>query len=373
MKIQLEKTALVQLLQRIYSITEKKTTVAILSNALLKTTNESLDFFVTDLELSMRAHIASQTEVPGSSTVSARKLLEIVRELPQSTVTLETLPNNKMAIYAGRSRFELATIPAEDFPHLSFHEETVLAPCESAVMRTAFNKTLHAVPAEEDPFNIPGLFIHPVEETNEVRLVSSDGHRLSYYQLSKESFPDLDIGEGIIVPRKGVQEVIKVLEKEDEVFFGLHENSLLLKTSDTMLSVRLLEAEFPEYNVIIPEVRPFSFTIEREILHLALKRVATLADQKWRHVRFVVTGETLELECGNPELGNANDILDIVHIGDDFTVAFNVRYVLDAIQAMESAQIRFEWVDEFHGGVFVEPDDPGYLTLIMPMVLTHQG
>jgi DNA polymerase-3 subunit beta len=371
MKIQLEKTALVQVLQKIYSITEKKTSVAVLSNVLLKASDQLLEFFATDLELSMRAHIGAQTEDQGHTTVSAKKVLEIVRELPQNTVILETLHNNKMAIYAGRSYFELATIPPEDFPHLSFYEDAALAPFDCSVLRKAFGKTFHGIPAEEDPFSIPGLFLHPVKPSNDVRVVSTDGHRLSYYQMPEDSFPDLNIGNGVIIPRKGVQEILRVLEKEDKVSFGLHENSLLLKTHDTVLSIRLLEAEFPEYEAIIPEVRPFSFTIDCDSLHLALKRVATLSDQKWRHVRFVVTNDVLELECGNPELGNATDVLDIEHEGDDFTVAFNIRYVLDAIQAMESARIRFEWVDEFHGGVFLEPDDPGHLSLIMPMILTH--
>ena len=318
-----------------------------------------MEFSGTDLELSIWTQIGATVEAPGSTTVTARKLLEIVRELPHQHIALENLPNNKLSIHAGRSRFELATIPSEDFPHINFHQEVELVNYEANLLRKCFSKTLYSVPMEEDPFSIAGLFWHPVEEDNAFRFVSSDGHRLACFQVPGASLPALDIGKGIIVPRKGVQEILKVLEKENEVSLGIHDNCLILKTPATFLSVQLLEAEFPEYQLIIPEERPFSFSVDWEILYLALKRVAVLTNQKWRHVRLIITNGTLELESGNPEVGNANDVLDIDYEGELFSIAFNVKYMLDAIQAIESSIVRFEWVDQYHGGVLVGADDPG--------------
>ncbi len=135
------------------------------------------------------------------------------------------------------------------------------------------------------------------------------------------------------------------------------------------MSTLLLDAEFPEYEMIIPAERPFGITLATEVLYPALKRVAVVTDPTYRHVKFNITKNSLELESGNPELGNANDIIDIDYDGEDFSVAFNVKYVMDCISVMESPTIRFEWVDQFHGGIFLAPEDQGYLSLIMPMVV----
>ncbi len=369
MKVQVERAALVQVLQRLQSITEKKTTMPILSNTLMRTLDENiLEFSATDLELSLRTQMGAQMEAPGDRCVSAKKLLEIVRELPQDRIVLEMLDNGRIAMRAGRSRFELASSAAEDFPYVNFFEDLDFVTCNAAVFRSCLERTIYAVPSDEDPFSVAGLFCHPAEN-DLICFAASDGHRLAYSHMSADGMQALQLGEGIVIPRKGVQEILKVLEKETEVFLAAHENCLILKTMDALLKVQLLEAEFPEYRVIIPEERPFGFSVDKEVFHAALKRMAVLSNQKWRHVRFVIKNGVLELEAGDPELGRADDALDVEYEGDEFAVAFNIRYVVDAIQSAPGSQVRFEWVDQYHGGVFVGADDPSYLALIMPMVV----
>jgi DNA polymerase-3 subunit beta len=370
MKVQVDRGSLVQVLQRVQSITEKKTTMPILSNALIRADDEQvLEFSATDLELSFRTRMGAQIAGSGSRSVSARKLLEIVRELPQDLVNLEMLSNGRISIRAGRSHFELASTAAEDFPFMNFHEEEVeFVACNAAVFRACLEKTFYAIPADDDPFSIAGLYCHPLE-TGYLCFAASDGHRLACSQMPGETLQALKLENGIIIPRKGVQEILRILEKESDIFLGVDENCLILKTMDSVLTVRLLEAEFPEYRLIIPEERPFTLHVEKEIFLAALKRMAVLSNQKWRHVRLVISSGVLELEAGDPELGKASDVLDVEYEGDDFTVAFNIRYVLDAVQAVQSPKVRFEWVDQYHGGVFLGSDDPGYLALIMPMVV----
>ena len=369
MKIHADKTSLTQVLQKVQNITEKKTSMPILSNVLVTAKEgQPLEFSATDLEISLWTRMPANVEAAGNTTVSARKLLEIVRELPQENIVLESLPNDKLLIQSGRSRFELSTIPAEDFPHLNFYEDIELLKMDPAALRHALDKTQYGIPTEDDPFSISGLFCHTLE-SGQLRFVSSDGHRLVYYEVPPEGFSGLDIGKGIIIPRKGVQEILRAIEKEEEVSLGLHGSGLVLKTDATLLSIQLLESEFPEYQLIIPDERPCLLTVDWETLYHALKRVSVLTNVKWRHVRFVITKDSLELESGNPELGNANDVLDVDYDGEEFSIAFNVRYVMDCIQAMGGSQVRFEWVDQYHGGVFLDPDDAGYLSLIMPMVV----
>ena len=369
MKVQVEKGTLIQVLQRLQNITDKKTSMPILSNALIKVAEDGImKLSATDLDLSLRTSITVQVESPGGTTISARKLLEIVRELPYEQITLEGLPNGKLQIRAGRSRFELSTISTEDFPYLIDYDDIECFPCNAASLRSLIGKTLYGVPPEEDSFSIAGLFWHTVE-SGAHRFVSSDGHRLAYYEVPPETFPGIDIGTGIVIPRKGAQEILRLIEKEEEVSLSVHESFMIVKTPDSVLSVKLLDAEFPEYRLIIPEERPNAFTIDRETFHHALRRVATLTNTKWRYVRLLVSDGSLELEAGNPELGNANDLLDIDYSGEPFSVAFNIRYIMDTVQAIESSGVCFEWVDEYHGGVFVGDNDPGYLSLIMPMVV----
>lgn len=371
MKFQVDKANLIMILQRVQSITERKSNMPILGNCLMKATADGIvEVSATDLELNVWTKMGATVTEEGQTTVSARKLLEIVREIPKDQLLLETLPNSKLLITSGRSKFEISTIPAEDFPYLNLYQDMELFKCDPVQLRRALLKTVYSVPVDDETFTAPGLLWHSYEDEDAFRFVSSDGHRLACYKVSADSFPGFQVQSGgIIIPRKAVQELIKLLEKETEAQIGADQKSLVLRTPSAFLSTLLLDVQFPEYEAIIPEERPNGFAIEIDVIYPALKRVAVLTDNTFKHVRFNVSRDSLELECGNPELGNANDVLDIEYSGEDFNIAFNVRYVLDSIQVMESTTLRFEWVDQFHGGIFLAPEDPGYLSLIMPMVV----
>lgn len=370
MKIQIETAPITGILQKIINITEKRTNIPILSNTLIKTLDQNtIQISATDLEISFRTEVNCLIETPGMTTVSARKLLEVVRELPYERIALEEAPGSKLLVHAGRARFELQTIPAEDFPQLNFHEGAEFSKCDAPLLRTALDRTLHGVPAEEDHFSVAGLYWH-FAEPDHFRFVSCDGHRLAYFEIPDTSFSRLTLANGIIIPRKGVQEIIRILEKETEAFLSFDENCLILKTPGTVLSVQLLDADFPEYQVIIPDERPFHVELSWEAFFAALKRVAVLTNPRWRHVRFTLRDNALELQAGDPEIGNADDVLDVDYQGEEFTVAFNVKYILETMQSIESEKIRFEWLDGFHGGVFVGLDDSKYFSLIMPMIVS---
>ncbi len=369
MKLQISRSLLVQALQKLQGITEKKSSMPVLANALLQTSSDGgLGLSATDLELSYRTQIDAQIGETGSTTVSARKLLEITRELSQDSISLQTLANDRLAISAGRSYFELSTIPVEDFPYLTFYEDAEFSSFEGSDFRDCLEKTHYVIPAEEDPFSIAGLYWHTMEGQL-YRFVASDGHRLAYMQAASSKFENLPIGSGIIIPRKGVQEMLRMLELYNEFQLAIHENCLIVKTNDAILAIRLLEDEFPEYQQIIPEDCPFVIQVDRLGLLQALKRIATLTNQKWRHVRLTVKPGALMLESGNPEIGNATDELDIDYSGEEFSATFNLRYLMEAFQCMQSSAVRFAWVDSGHGGIFTGGDDPGYLALIMPMIL----
>lgn len=369
MKLRVETTALTNVLQKLLSVSDKKTNLPVLSNTLIKATPEKpVELSATDLEISIKTQLAADVEFPGMTTVSVRKLLEVVRELPYQHLKLEVTSEHRLQVSGGRSRFELQTIPAEDFPHLSFQESLEFNRCDAEMLGASLNKIFYGIPVEDDHFNIAGLYWHSVSPA-ESRVVSCDGHRLAFCAMSREGFPDFDQERALTIPRKGVQEIIRLLEREKEVGLAKAENSLVLRTSSTVLSVQLLDAEMPNYDVIIPSERPWSLTVDRDQLFSAVKRVAVLTNQRWRHMRFMIRENTLELEAGNPEIGYANDVLDVDYSGEEFSICFNARYVLDALESIESQKIRFEWLDDRHGAIFVGPDDPSYFSLVMPMIV----
>lgn len=369
MKVTIERSVLLQVLQRIQNIAEKKPTLPILSNALMDAQEDgTIQLVATDLELSYRERFHGVVERPGSTTVGARKLLEIVKEFPPQAVSLELLPNLHLAISAGRSYFELPTIPSEDFPLVGLFAEGSFTDVKVAEVRDCLEKTFYVIPAEEDPFSIAGLYWHMVAPGVH-RFVSSDGHRLAYVETVPESLRGVSLGDGIIVPRKGVQEWLRMVETVESFKLGVQENDLVVKTADALLSIRLLDDIFPEYQGIIPGERPFRAHINRSVLQQALKRMAILTDVKWRHVNLIVRAGVLELKSSNPELGHAEDVVDIAYDGEEFSVAFNIRYLMEVLHSMGSVTVSFEWVDNEHGAVFTGAEDPGYLALVMPMIV----
>ncbi len=243
--------------------------------------------------------------------------------------------------------------------------------CNAAVLRSCLERTIYAIPSDKDPYSVAGLFCHP-SEGNLICFAATDGHRLAYSQMPSDGMQALQLGEGIVIPRKGVQEIRKVLKKETKAFLAVHENCLILKTLDALLKVQLLDKEFPKYQVIISEERPFGFNVDKKAFHAALKRMVNPSRSKWQYVRFTIKSGVLEFgfgDLGFDHFDRGVYAVAVEYEGKEFAVAFNIRYVLDAIQAAPGSRVRFEWVDERHGGAFIGVDDPSYLALIMPVVV----
>lgn len=368
MKIQVERVALVRVLQLLQGVAEKRATIPILSSTLMRSLGgDILEFSATGLELSLRTQMGARTEEPGVGCVSVKKLLETAQKLPWDHIALEIAANGNIIVRAEQSSFELAGSSAEDFPYVDFFDDLDFVACNAAVLRSCLERAIYAVPLDEDPFNVAGLFCHP-SEGNMVRFVASDGHRLAYSQMPFDGMQALQLGKGIVIPSKGVQEILKLLKKETKAFLAVHENCLILKTLDALLKVQLLDKEFPKYQVIISEERPFGFNVDKEAFHAALKRMVNLSRSKLQYVRFIIQSGVLELEVGGLDSCRAHDTLDVEYEGDKFMVSFNARYVADAIHAAPGPLVRFEWANERHGCVFIGMDDPSYLALIMPAV-----
>ncbi len=370
MRFQVDRENLVEILQKVHGIaTSKKSTLAILSHVMIEAeTDDKLVFSVTDLDISLRVTIQAAVEEPGKTTVSARKLLEISKELYSQSITFELKEDGRLILRAGRSVFKLATIGTENFPFFNFPEQLVAVSCDAQLIRRALQRTGYAIPGADNPFFVSGLN-WKMGSDGKIRLLASDGHRLAVERIEIPDGETLMSDETITIPKKGIQEMVRVLEKESEMLLGIDENRLLIQTKDAIMSIQLLEDEFPDYETIIPGERPHHFVINREVFLTSLRRLLVLTDQTWKHVQVTVSDNALELIAGNPELGQATDSLDVDYTDDPFTIAFNIRYMHEAVQNLGSEEVRMEWMDEFHGCVLLEPDNPDYLAFIMPIVV----
>ncbi len=370
MKWTVNRDMLVAGLQKVVGVAEqKRAAMQILTHVMLDATADNqLYFSATDLNLSVRTRVDADVESAGQTTVSARMFLESVKELRQEKVRCELLENDRLSVTAGAVNYMLATIPAVDFPHFETTVPAQTHPLDPAGLHRGLESTLHAVPESEDAISVSGMFWHPVAP-DRLRLVSSDGHRLAFNEISFPSesfFPDT---QGVVVPRKGVQEILRFLEKTETVEGALHENRLIFQTQDTYLSVHLLEEAFPKYEVIIPQTVQGRVEVPRAELQAALRRMAVVSDTSAMHVRFLISQHLLGLEAGSVDYGSAYEEIPLEYAGENFSVAFNIRYVMDVLQVLTGRHVWFEWVDEYHGGIFRDPEEPGIFTLIMPMMI----
>ncbi|SMC23540.1 DNA polymerase III, beta subunit [Desulfacinum hydrothermale DSM 13146] len=369
MKWEIDREALLSALTKVVGITDKKSTMQVLSHVLLEATEEQqLYLSATDLDISLKTQVEAQVSLAGRTTVSARKFLELIKELRNETVRCELGDNERLRVAAGRTQYKLATIPAADFPHFSIAVSNETFEVEAGALRRVLTRTVYPVPMEEDSLSIPGLYWHPVGE-DLLRMVGSDGHRLAYDQIPFPALQFMGDNKGITVPRKGIQEILRLLEKTDQISLGLYENRLFAQTPNARLSIQLLEEDFPQYDLIIPQEASGFFEMDRQALIGALKRMAVVTDQTWISVRMTIRPDLLILEAGNPELGTAQEELPIHYDGEEFTVAYNIRYVIEALQNMQAEKVRVQWLDEYHGGLFLEPDNPDHLALVMPMMV----
>lgn len=370
MKFTVNREVLQTGLQKVVGITDqKRASMQVLTHVLLEATvDDRLSLSATDLNLSVRTSVEANVAFPGQTTVSARRFLDSVKELRHEALQCDLLENARLSVTAGTVNYVLATIPAADFPYFETITPEKTCPLDVETLRRGLESTVYAVPQDEDAISVSGMFWHPVAEER-LRLVSSDGHRLALNEIafpSKAFFGDV---QGVVVPRKGVQEIIRLLEKTDAIQGALHENRLIMQTPDTHLMVLLLEEAFPKYEVIIPRAVEGFVEVPRAELQAALRRMAVVSDASSMHVRFMISRDLLGLEAGSAEQGTAYEEIPVEYSGENFAIAFNIRYVMDVIQSFTGSTVRLEWVDEYHGGIFRDPNDPGIFALIMPMMV----
>jgi DNA polymerase-3 subunit beta len=362
-------------LQRVQGIVERRGTMPILSNILLEAKGETITLFATDLEIGMRGTHPARVASDGAVTVSARKLYEIIRELPEGDVHLATQENQWVRIECGRSEFRIMGLPPQEFPALPGLEKEVLLPTPAKRLAAQLKRTLFAVGESDARYILNGTLLKVTGQGKKrtMRLVGTDGHRLAV--ADQELTGPAPTGEfQAIIPKKAALEMKRQLEETegldgDQIELGFGKNQLILEQGGTVLLARLMEGNYPNYQQVIPKDNDKKALIPRTEFEAALRRVAILAREKTYAVKLSLEPGGLELAASNPDLGEAKEGLAVRYDGKGVAIGFNARYLLDVLAVMEGDTVEFEFKDALGPCVLRQEGDPDYLCVVMPMRL----
>jgi DNA polymerase-3 subunit beta len=374
MELKIATTELSRALGRSQGIVEKKSTMPILSHVLLEAKKGQLVVSATDLDLAVSSEHEKGCEIlkEGSVAVSARHLYEIVRALPEQQVTLKKAHNNYLEVKSGPSEFRIVGLPAEDFPALPRFEKVPFADVEAAALLDMIERTFFAVSTDETRYNLNGVFFEPSADA--LRLVATDGHRLSLVERNMGA--TFGLKKGVILPKKGLQELRKLLseaaesgEEKPETKLGFVENSAIVRRPGVVLSMRLIEGLFPDYRQVIPKQGEKIVKLGRERLQETLRRVSLLSSDKAHAVKLELGKGTLKVLSQNPDLGEAKEEVPVEYAGDALKIGFNARYLLDVLAVLKSKDVSLELADDLSPGVVrgAEEVDAGFTSVVMPM------
>jgi len=352
------------------SVVERRTSMPILSNVLMEADGESLVITATDLETSFQGSYPAKVAKSGRITVPARKLFEIVKELPGDEVYLKEKENSYLHITSGRAKFDLVGKTPDDFPKTPEVEGIAELSMEGGVLAEMIEKTIFSISQEETRFNLAGLYVEKRNSDGEdyLRMVSTDGHRLSLVDRKIEGLTEFQLESGVIIPRKGVAEMKKMADDGDLVL-GLNQSFAMLRKSGAQLILRMQEGSFPDYEVVIPKMTKIKAMVNRQAFAEVMRRVAILATDRFQGVKLDFKEGLLEIVSNNPELGEAREALELDYEGDSFEVGFNARYFMDLCNAMRSEEIQLAFMDEQQPCLITGEADEGFLSVIMPMRL----
>jgi DNA polymerase-3 subunit beta len=369
MDFTVKQPTLLRELEILQGVVEKKNTVPILANVVMAAGPEGVEIMATDLEVSVRGRMEAAVGEPGGVSVSAKKLHEIVRLLPDADVTIRREGEGWVTIVCGRSRFRVMGLNPEDFPSLPAPPAGPRVRIPAAQLRSMVERVIFAVTSDDTRFALNGALL--LLKEGSITLVSSDGHRLALVRESLDG-RGAELEERVLIPRKALGRILEIAGAEgDEVFYCRKENHLFFDVGVRRLSSRVLEGTFPNFEKVVPVGNDKQIQFDREELSTALTRVSVLANERSRAVRIAFRDGKAEVSSRNPELGEASESLDVEYGGGDMEVGFNGKYLLDFLAVAGTEKVLFEVKDEVTQGVMRPVGGPSaeYTYVIMPMRL----
>jgi len=364
MKFQIERDRLIEGLQQVQHVVSTRTTLPILSNVLIEAKGGILTLTTTDLDVGVSGRIDAEITEDGVTTLPARRLFSIIRELPSTEVSVEVDSDNVASIQSGPSFFKILGLSADEFPPLPSFDESKEFTLEQRSLKDALSKTSYAISTDETRYVLNGIFCS--FKDNALTMVATDGRRLAKVELDVE-FPASNERD-IIVPTKAVNELKRLLSDEGEVRLSITDSQISFHLNKNILVSKLIEGNYPNFRQVIPGDAKERITLERETLQNSVSRVAILASDKSNSVKLSFSEDRLEISANSPEIGEAKETLGINYKGPEMAIAFNPDFMLAPLRNLTQDEIYLDLIDEMSPGV-LKIDEP-FIYVLMPMRVT---
>ncbi len=371
MKATIERATLLKSLGHVQSVVERRNTIPILSNVLIEASGEGLRLMATDLDIQINETVEAQVETPGATTVSAHTLFDIARKLPEGSQVSLAAADGKMQVVAGRARFNLQTLPRDDFPVIAEGELTTNFELPAATLRQIIDKTRFAISTEETRYYLNGIFLHVSDAEGSgaqpvLKAAATDGHR-----LARVTVPRPDGADGmpdIIIPRKCVAELRKLLDEVDgSVEVSLSASKIRFGLGNAVLSSKLIDGTFPDYSRVIPTGNDKLLKIDPKSFMEGVDRVSTIASEKTRAVKMAVERDKITLSVTSPENGTASEEVPGDYASDGMEIGFNAKYLMDILGQVEGDLVEVHLADAAAPTLIRENDKSPALYVLMPM------
>jgi len=375
MRVTVERSHLLRSLAHVHRVVERRNTIPILSNVLIRADRNRLTLKATDLDLEVTETVAAEVGQAGATTVPAHILHDIVRKLPDGAeVSLDTGDGSQLALKSGRSRFTLQVLPEADFPDLTTGEFPTRFQLPASTMKKLIDRTQFAISTEETRYYLNGIYLHAVTVGKKamLRAVATDGHRLAQAQV--EAPDGAEKMTGVIVPRKAVGEIQKLVEGGDGAIDVEISDTKIRVTipgssggGEVVLTSKLIDGTFPDYVRVIPQGNDKIMKVERSAFSEAVDRVSTISSERGRAVKLGLSDGKMTLSVNNPDSGSATEELGVDYGGDDIEIGFNSRYLLDVAGQLETASAEFRFADPGSPTLILDQGATDALYVLMPM------
>jgi DNA polymerase-3 subunit beta len=361
MKFSATKEKILEGLQQVQNVVSTRTTLPILSNVLLQAKEGTVNLTTTDLDVGVRGGFEANVDKGGATTLPARRLFTIIRELPSSEISVEVDGKNAASIRSGQSFFKILGLPEEEFPPLPKFENAKIVTMRQKDLRDGLRKTAYAISTDETRYVLNGVLFSFKE--NKLTLVATDGRRLAMVDIELE-FPRSHEAD-IIVPTKAVTELQRLLTDDGDVKISVGPGQIAFDLNNTLLVSKLIEGNYPNYKQVIPSEAKERVTLERETFLNSLRRVSLLASDKSNSIKLNFSKNNIEITANTPEVGEARESLPVVYKGRDFSIAFNPEFLMAPLRNLAEDEIFFDLIDEMSPGV-LKIQTP-FLYVLMPM------
>lgn len=373
MEFSIEKETFLKGLARVQGIVEKRNTIPILSNVLIESNSEGIFITATDLEVGMKAFYPAKILKSGKITISAKKLYEITKELPDKEILFKSKDNSWVEIKCGKSVFNIVGLAADEFPYFPEPENDRFIKINSSIIKEMIDKTYFSISTDETKYNLNGIFFKTDDLNNDEKtlsLIATDGHRLSMIKKRVINHQIKELEKGVIFPKKGIFELKKITDDgQADIELGFMDNNAVIKKDFTFIIMRLVDGEFPDYKRVVPQNNDLVITVNKDFFYHSLKRISILSNEKSKGIKLTIKDNILELSSSNSEFGEAREELDIEYQGPEITIGYNARYIMDVLQSQDSEKIEIHIKDHLSPGLIKSYNDNDYLAVIMPMRL----